>query len=1159
MMMNGVCKMVKKVKRVLAVMITLVLVMSILGDSKLIAFAKNNATLEQESTKTPSVAEGETASEKAISGEDKQTESSAVTKDGETDKKEQSPKDVKETLAKDDEKITTATQENKQEKPTVAENNVSSEQEKNQESDGKTTKENETIEEAKQSTTENAIQSITEKERKDTLQNMVNEEQTDSIESSTEQEAKAYEAEAIVDQMRIKVRAEAGVLPSDAILKAKALKEDGDTSAQYSEAKAALDKENSIEYDGFMAYDIGFTDSTGQEIEPTGKVSVSMEMTTPEGAESESLSVQHHEKTASGIWVETVADAKNETSGKVDVQGQETLAEFEVESFSTFTITWSSSGTKYFEVTVHYINTNGDEIDEPTHSDMTIANGETITLSNLAPTVSGLTYQKAYYGSFGGSEITSMEASQSGSSYNRTRKLTFKNGDSEVSSLSYSGGNTSTQKADIYLEYKTDNVTPPSPTPTKSLSKSKTVVRKEDGIYDLNLSISGAVGTVTNKAKLDILLIIDRSGSMEDESRMDNAKTAAKSLIDTVNSKNATIDAQYAVVSFGSNGYYRGTNADGPAGASKTEQNWSSSVGNVKTSIDNIGVGGGTNYQSGISLGKTVLGKARSDAQKVVIFLTDGLPTFRLNGNEQAGNGSNDRGGYNQAAAVEEIKGMGCDQFYAIGVGSDFANEDSTARNNLNELVANVGQSATPKPSKKAVYAASSGDLNKVFDDIAASTTSFLCDHVNVTDTLSENVEIVTDANGAPTNLLIKVTKADGEEITSEGSEVVKDSNGNYVSSITLPATEENKEATIKAIYSNGKIQMEFPQDYKLEANWDYQVTTTIKATEKAYQKYRENGYLDTADAGTGTHASDVGFYSNNNDEAKVTYTYDEENEEELFDKPVIQLNPGTLVIEKEITGLEGEEAVDALNALKASLVFEVSLNDATEPMEYRISQFTYNDQTKKYTCIITGLSPNTSYTITEKGNTVNGYDVTTTISDKDKTDGKDDSVGIVAGGETKTVSFTNAYAPSNRTMTVKKVVDGNMSDSDKEFNFTYKIGNDGEEKSFTLKDDGTYNIENIPSGSTVVVTETDNDGYKTSWEINKEKVSEGENQKSYMCTVTQDMTDESNMLVCVNHKDGNPPTGMTHNQTPFVLMFMAAICFVLCGVGRFLLYRVRR
>ncbi len=1162
--MNGVCKMVKKVKRVLAVVITLVLMISILGNSKLIAFAENNVTSKQEMTEMTSVEKEEnmSAQEETADGEDKQIESSAAIKNDVKNEQEQSQKTVEETFAGENgqikgqllaseiaavneteaqkntsektEKVTTADEENKQEKSTVAENNMISEQETTQESVDKMTEENESIEE-----------------------------QQDIAENFVEQEAKPYEAETVVDQMRIKVTAEAGVLPNDAVLNAKILKEDGDTSVQYSEAKAALDKENTIEYDGFMAYDIGFTDSMGEEVEPNGKVFVSMEMATPEGAEVESLSVQHHAQTNEGIRVETVADAKNETSGKVGVQGLETVAEFEVESFSTFTITWSSNGIKYFEITVHYVNTNGDELAEPTHEDMKLQRNDTITLSDLAPTVSGLTYQKACYGTVNGDEITSLAASRRGNnSSNRIYTVDFKNGSTIVDSLSYRG-NGITQEATIYLIYATDIVTPPSPTPTKSLSKSKTVDRNQDGTYDLNLSISGAVGTVTNKAKLDILLIIDRSGSMKDEERMANAKTAANSLIDTVNRKSDTIDAQYAVVSFCSgynrqygthNGYYY-ENADGPAKASNTEQNWSNNVNNVKTSINNIEVGGGTNYQSGINLGKTVLAKSRTDAQKVVIFLTDGLPTcaLKIESGEYAedGNGTNYNKKY-QNAAVGEIKGMGCDQFYAIGIGSNFTNNINDAKDNLYELRDNVGQEAGQRPSKSEVYAASSSDLSKIFDDIAASTTSFLCDHVNVTDTLSENVEVVADANGTPTNLLITVTKADGTKLTSQDSEITQDDNGVCITSITLPATETNGETTIKAKYFDGQVEMEFPPEYKLESNWDYKVTITIKATETAYQKYRKNGYTDMADAGTGTHAADLGLYSNNNDKAKVTYTYDEKKEEELFDKPVIQLNPGTLIIQKEMIGLSEDEII----ALISKLQFDVTLNDG-DVTSYSTTVFTkvddYNGDGVKYTYTISGLSPDTSYAVGEKDGTANmtGYDLNTSVSG--------DAAGIVPGGETKTVTFTNTYTHSERTIIVKKVVTGNMADVNKEFEFTYKIGDGGKgnEGTFKLINEGTANIT-VPYDSNIIITEIDysSDGYETSWKI-------GENGKSIegssytLTNVTDDKTGD-NIVICTNKKTGNPPTGMTYTQTPFVLMIIPAFLLVICGFGGFILRRKR-
>ena len=124
-----------------------------------------------------------------------------------------------------------------------------------------------------------------------------------------------------------------------------------------------------------------------------------------------------------------------------------------------------------------------------------------------------------------------------------------------------------TKKADVYLVYETDVVTPPSPETMRSLTKSKTVVSNEDGTYDLNLEVSGAVGSINNPAKMDILLIIDRSGSMNDNEKLRSAKNAINGyngkdgLIDIVQS-NQNIDAQYAVVSFSSCLLYTSDAAD---------------------------------------------------------------------------------------------------------------------------------------------------------------------------------------------------------------------------------------------------------------------------------------------------------------------------------------------------------------------------------------------------------------------------------------------------------------------------------------------------------------------------------------------------------------------------------------------------------------------
>lgn len=44
--------------------------------------------------------------------------------------------------------------------------------------------------------------------------------------------------------------------------------------------------------------------------------------------------------------------------------------------------------------------------------------------------------------------------------------------------------------------------------------------------------------------------------------------------------------------------------------------------------VKSLKADGGTNYDQGFQKGKTAIDSARSDAKKVVIFLTDGQPTI---------------------------------------------------------------------------------------------------------------------------------------------------------------------------------------------------------------------------------------------------------------------------------------------------------------------------------------------------------------------------------------------------------------------------------------------------------------------------------------------------------------------------------------------------
>ena len=532
--------------------------------------------------------------------------------------------------------------------------------------------------------------------------------------------------------------------------------------------------------------------------------------------------------------------------------------------------------------------------------------------------------------------------------------------------------------------------------PVKELTRDKIVTLNDDGTYDLTLTVSGAAGSITNPQKLDILFIFDRSNSMNNSSRLRYVKTAAKSLVNTLQD-NKAIDARYSIVTFSSYSDYDGgleSDAECYLEWSEWEEtgNYWNPSNNIADSIDEIYTRGGTNYQAGIRKGITQLNSCRSGAQKVVIFLTDGLPTYRIGG----GNGQNDRDEKNIDAAVREIKGMNADAFYAIGVGSDFNNQSSTPVQNLNQLCNNVN--ATQTGLYTAGDSGSSSDLEEIFQNIAGDAVSILCSNVTVRDTLSENVEIVTGGSGSGTptsdDFTITVVGEDGQTVaTGKGSVQVDD-------------------VTISARYNEAtrQIVLDFPDNYQLKKGYTYKVTTKIQATEAAYEAYRNNGnsYPDTGDQGTGTHAGQLGLYTNN--KATVDYTYNGKNYSAEYPMPVIQLKPGTLTITKRITGdLENTD----ITALEENLTFTVNLNG--EESSYKLNEFTPGAN-NTYSLTIKGLSPVTDYTVTESNATVTGYTLQTT---------KENDTGTVTKGGSATAQFVNDYQNTKNEYPVRFYLEG--------------------------------------------------------------------------------------------------------------------------------------
>ena len=167
-----------------------------------------------------------------------------------------------------------------------------------------------------------------------------------------------------------------------------------------------------------------------------------------------------------------------------------------------------------------------------------------------------------------------------------------------------------------------------------TISKSATKIYDDAGDDNLKkgrnakvtLTVNGNPYTTsqTSMSKLDIILVLDNSGSMawgsrgkndtSTPSRIASLKSTADEFIDTMLDKDGNV--QIGLVTFSKD-----------VNTSVSFSNYSKK-GDLTTAINGMKAYGGTNLQAGIEQAHDLLGGGRNDAKKMVIILTDGIPTF---------------------------------------------------------------------------------------------------------------------------------------------------------------------------------------------------------------------------------------------------------------------------------------------------------------------------------------------------------------------------------------------------------------------------------------------------------------------------------------------------------------------------------------------------
>ena len=484
--------------------------------------------------------------------------------------------------------------------------------------------------------------------------------------------------------------------------------------------------------------------------------------------------------------------------------------------------------------------------------------------------------------------------------------------------------------------------------------KHKRIKKNDDGSYTVNVDVKGAVNstTVTTTQPIDFTLVLDVSGSMDDPmsktdrtKRLEALKGAVKAFLGEAANTNTEAGSELVhvgLVKFAGNEKDKIGDDTYRSGGytynySQIVSDLTADMNGLKNKVSKLKAAGATRADNGFNLAAKMMGSARTDAKKVVIFFTDGSPT--------SSSGFEGKVANKAVEAAKELKDGGA-TVYSIGV---FSGADpSSIQGNENQFMHAVS-SNFPKATKynqrgegniKAGYyksATNASELNAIFDEIQKSeTTTSAYTKVTMEDTLSGYVELA-DSN-------YKV--------------VAKDASGKVVS------LTKNVDYTLTYDASTKKFTVAFLKP--LVNNVTYTLEYNVKPTQKAYDEYAANlnagkdgydgvkGNANTDLPGNATSSNQPGFHTN--DSACLSYTADGVDHAcggNPYPHPVIQVVSSTLHIEKQWSG-DGDKP--------ESITVDIKQGNDT----YKTVTLKRDDSGKWSTDVIIPAGAQKTYTVTE-------------------------------------------------------------------------------------------------------------------------------------------------------------------------------------------------
>lgn len=664
--------------------------------------------------------------------------------------------------------------------------------------------------------------------------------------------------------------------------------ENSDTEEPFTdEGSSDSDVTEGEEYvDSTISLDIHFEDESGSEVEPLKQVYVNIKLDSgliPKGINPEDVQIYHIKDDESISKVDDIALTKDKDDDSITTN-------FSTDSFSTFSLHWGSASSRFY-VNVKYVDTNGNEITaDPSKLELFKNNNngvfhndnDKITPRELDTGIVGMRYKYARVVMSNGTVVNNV--------------LQIERETSLIKGLRYTVDGTnwvvfsSTEMRYLELVYEPESRTISNRRIRTDISKTVEDPDK-DGIYDLTLKINNQTGSTSNRTNMDVLFLLDTTSSMSEgisgsgtDPKISSVYSVLRNVIRNNYFDSSKYNVNYALVGIDSDPHLY--------------QNWTSNgntlISKIPVSPNNVSR---INYEKGFVKANEIFRNGRSDAQKVLIFITDGNPTYYTNHNT----GWNEGHVINRYSTMAMLHGqfalyaIDLDYFFSIGLGNQ-GDYDKL------KLLTNSNDSDSPVRGYKGITLPAPGVEVGASPYSAGSKNDFLnrmreivnvlknprVSNVVLEDKLSQYAMIAKDPSGNPYPLEIEVLGPTGIHT------------GNYIATnmYRLFSTPRNSLADIVSSYnaSTKTIRLEFPYAYTLETGYTYMIKAKIQTTQQANAIYSSTGHFQknsngsdvVGDPGTGSKSSNQkGFYSN--DLATLTYKYKDKEIVETFKKPVIQ------------------------------------------------------------------------------------------------------------------------------------------------------------------------------------------------------------------------------------------------------------------------------